>query len=271
MHSSIRALVVGLTLLAVATPQIPAQQGGQEGQQAAPALQWFSVKDSQEQPMGNFVLVRAKLVSVAPPRPNSKQPYSLFIADGTGTAKVVIFQDMWAKLSNTEQLVPGVEVEVCGKVQEYRGETQLNIERETHIRLRPGTEDVAESLVKGGAVDRYTQVSIGTLNLRAVGNRVHVRGVAEKVDLSPEPRTPTRIHLKDDTGTIVVVFWEDTQKALDPTIRLQAGESFEVKGTVDKFREVIQLRVDDPKHVTKVGAAAAAPNPFGGAAAPAGS
>lgn len=244
-------IVAGMFLAPAGMSAQPA--GNPPAAQPAPRkLNWLTVGEAMKAKDDSKVLVRAQIVSVAPPRPNSKQPYSIYISDAAGSIRVVIFQDTWELMSDTRFIEPGAKIDVAGKVSTYRGERQLEIARPNHIRQTPGTS-AGDSMMLGNkrASNEFTLVNIGGINVGLVGQPVKVRGSVRAIEPSEQDRIPDRIFLQDKTGEIEVIYWSETSKGIAEANKPAVGAPLQVTGIVGQYRGKMQIRVDESSYVSR--------------------
>jgi DNA/RNA endonuclease YhcR with UshA esterase domain len=219
-----------------------------------PRINWLTIKQALAVPDKTPVFVRATLMSVAEPRPDSRQPWSLYLVDNTGTIRVVIFQDVYRRIADPSFLRQGTRVDVYAVAGEYRGERQLTIEAPTHIRRTPGA---GTSALFAGMADesqgspRYDPVSIGALTMLSIGQTVTISGVVAAVQPSDNERLPTRVMLQDSTGRMPIVYWKPVADRLPESVRPIVGQPLTASGVVTEFQGSLQLRVDDANLVSR--------------------
>ena len=230
-----------------ATPAAPAAAT------PAPAdnLPWVSLRAALDAPDNSMVYVRARLVSLEEPRPNSKQPYSFHLSDATGTGRMVAFANIYAQIQNSEQFKAGVELEIYAKTGEYKGERQLTLERASYIRVRPGSASTEQKFrpMAAPAQTGYLPVTVAAISKAMVGRKVELKGTIDKLEPSKTERNPYRLFVKDDTGTVLIVYWPDVAAKLDPALHLDSGKPITVNGTVTEFRDTLQIRIDSPEQL----------------------
>lgn len=233
-----------------AAPQQPAAQqpAAQQQQQAAePRINWLTAEQIERVPVDSYVFHRARVASVKPPDPGSRQPWSIYLQDDTGAMRVIIWTPVWNQIPNNTAVQRGMILDAYGKVGEFRGQRQMVIEQANWIRMAPIPQPFLESQLAttnfGIDETRYMQVNLGGISLSALGMNVHLRG--EVVDFIPAAASniPNRVRLKDDTGEILVVYWEDIAEGMAPQQVPEAGRPLEIKGRVTEYAGTIQVRI----------------------------
>lgn len=204
------------------------------------------VADVQKIPVDQFVYLQAKIVSVSPPRPNSRQPYGVFLADATGSIRLAIFQDTWASMKNTEAIKPGAWCDVYAKTSKFQGTPQLDLAKATHFRLTPGREAEEVSISAPG---RIADVSIAHL-----GMSVSLTGTVRAVNSPASPKAPYKVTLNDDGKDMTVVYWKEVATAISPEAQPAEGARLTITGMVTEFKGKMQLRVDAPEGFVKASA-----------------
>jgi DNA/RNA endonuclease YhcR with UshA esterase domain len=234
-------------------PQGQQQQQAQQ-QQQKPKIAWATIAQTEVLPVDSHVFVRAKLLSVAAPDEGSRQPYSLYIQDNTGTRRVVIWQNIWNAMPDPRIFQSGMIIDVYAKVGEFRGQRQLEVNDHRWIRLAPGVrQSLPNSAFREGASEsageRVVQTSIGAVNMTAIGKKVRIRGTVTEFTPSPAPRVPERMVLKDHTGEIEVVYWSDVIEKLPASRKAVIGQPYEATGVIGEWRGKLQLKVTEVEDI----------------------
>lgn len=267
MRRSITVLAFAV-LSAVAGPVHPQNSPATGGTAAAPQIQWRTVADAAALPLDQYIYVEARLLSKQAPQPGTKQPYSYFIADDTGSIRVVAFADVHDKIPNADQFEKDSTLQIYGLTSEFKGQRQLVVKEPKYMRLKPGSQKGSARFKASTPMNEagFIPVSIGTITLQTVGRDVTITGTISEVIPSPNERTPTKIKVKDETGEITVVYWKDVQTALDKSLKIEKGQPIRVSGKTQEYRTTLQLRLDDPANISQP---AAPEEAFGAAATPA--
>ncbi|MCC5876409.1 MAG: hypothetical protein JJU11_09355 [Candidatus Sumerlaeia bacterium] len=257
-----RSLLAALTTTAVAgllLLSVPSKATGSNNEEAtrtttssttSPSINWLDITRANRAPVDSNVYVRCTIVSVAEPRPDSRQPYSVYLMDGTGTTRAVIFQDTWRQIPNTDFIRPGIKVDIFGQAGEYRGQRQLTIAQPNHIRMTPGSSETV-MMTSSGSSQEYTAMSVGAISLLSVGQRVAISGTVSKFDTPTTDRSPYRIEVRDPTGSIDVVYWDQHEREVSPENRPVIGRDIHIGGVVSEFRGDLQIRIDEPQMISR--------------------
>ncbi len=236
--------MVTLVILLAATVSAQAPQTKKQ-------INFVSVAQAAAAPLDSYVFVRAKIISVLPPRPDSTQPYSLYISDASGKLRVVIFQDTWNAMASTDFIIPGSSVDVYGQAGEFKAVRQLAVMAPNHIRITPNTRIGGHMGQGGSSASGFVPITIGALNMTLVGQHVRVRGTVKEITPPPKDTYPTRVYIADQTGMVEVVYWSQVEEKIPANEKPKINEPCEVSGIVNEYRGKLQLRVDDPTWVSK--------------------
>jgi DNA/RNA endonuclease YhcR with UshA esterase domain len=170
------------------------------------------------------------------------QPFSAGVKgtleDGSGTATLLLWQDLYDSLPDREALVEGVAVRVLGELAEYRGELEIVPEL---------TSDIAVVALAERSVPerRLRELSTGD-----VGRRVRVEGVLQ----SMEPFSAgARATLDDGTGKVTLLLWEEVYNLLSKAASLKPGAVLQVEGEVDEYNGELEIVPRESADVTVVG------------------
>lgn len=245
-----------IAILTLSLGAVAAQaQTRQEPTQAQPAIQWTSLAETETLPLQTRIFVRAKLVSLVPPDPGSKQPYSLYISDNTGTQRAVVWQNIWERIPNRNDFQAGLIIDLYAEISDFRGDRQLEINRPQDMRIAPIPQTLPNSAFREEAsadmADEYNEISIGAISFATLGKKVRVRGTVSKLALAPAPRVPTKFVVQDNTGEIEVVYWSDVADVLPYDSQPVVGQQIEVGGVIGEWRGTLQLKVTEADQLRK--------------------
>lgn len=244
-------------LLALCVAAAPAQT-------AAPAaIKWSTVADLNAAPVDTYLFLTGTITSIKSPDPGTRQPWIVYVADGDDFARIVVLQETWAQIENPARFEKGLVIQAYGKVNDYKGIRQLVAEGPKWIRIDPNSTAVARSALRESAStvrsERATLVTVGGVGVAGIGNRLRVRGTVEAVEPPSNPRTPTKLTLRDATGTIKVVYWGEVASTLPASHAPFEGAEMEASGILQEYRGEFQLRVDAaedllrPKSISRAG------------------
>ncbi|MCB2157037.1 OB-fold nucleic acid binding domain-containing protein [bacterium] len=248
-------MLIGGALSAQAQNPQAGTQANQGQSSPPPAIQWTSLSETETLPLQSHVFIRAKLVSLVPPDPGSKQPYSMYISDNTGTQRAVIWQNIWERVPNRNEFQAGLIIDLYAEVSDFRGDRQLEINRPQDIRIAPIPQTLPNSAYREEASsderDEYNEMSIGAISFATIGKKVRVRGTVSELSISPAPRVPTKVVVRDNTGEIEVVYWSEISDALSYENQPVVGQQIEMGGVISEWRGALQLKVTELSQVRK--------------------
>jgi DNA/RNA endonuclease YhcR with UshA esterase domain len=185
-------------------------------------------------PEGRRTSLRARVVSVK----RFKKGVRVTVTDGEQNLPVILFDEVFSGWPGMGDLVPGVEVEVRGKVQSFRDRIELVVEEQGELRLmRPGPRPRPgpDGTVATAAVNRLAQ-----------GNRAAVKGrIVERREI----KGGLRLRVDDGSGPCTVVLWDGVLGELGEGISLGRGSSLRVTGEIRLYRGEPQLVPTDPLDV----------------------
>lgn len=248
-------LTAALVALVTVPAPTPAQQAspGANSAPAAAAIPWLNLDQVTKVAPKSVVYLKGTVVSVAPPRPGSKAPYVVYLSDDTGSLPLVIFQDTWKKIPDSTIFESGTMLQVFGEANDYKGQRQVEVRQPSHARRAPGTAAAGFSpraLARAGEAS-YTPLTIGAVNMMTIGQPIRVRGTVLKADTPATEKTPFRLQVQDETGTVEVVYWKETADVLPAENRPEIGKLIEVSGVVTEHKGKFQLRVDKADQITR--------------------
>jgi DNA/RNA endonuclease YhcR with UshA esterase domain len=157
--------------------------------------------------------------------------FKLTLHDGTGAVTVLLWQDVYDDLkeeldSGREPLLDA-EIKVRGELAEYRGELELIPELAADVRV------LALSRSKDGET-----TPIGSVTAADTGQQLVLRGTLGL----PDPfSVGIKFPLRDQTGTIILLLWDDVYHRVSDRDKLVLGAVVEVKGEIDQYRGELEI------------------------------
>ncbi len=153
--------------------------------------------------------------------------------DGTGTVTLLLWQEVYGGLPDPRSLVPGVMLQVEGRVSEYKGDLEI-------------VPQVPADVTVIGMVDLpWLEQSIGQITANDVGQTVHLSGSVSEV--TPFSKG-VKYTLDDGTGSITLLLWQNLYDQLADPALMGVGAEVSVRGDVAEYLgglEVVpQLPVD---------------------------
>jgi DNA/RNA endonuclease YhcR with UshA esterase domain len=154
--------------------------------------------------------------------------------DGTGTATLLLWQDVYDGLADRSRLVPGAVVDVQGEVGLYQGELEVIPRLPAHLSVT-GLVELPADRRTVGQVSSADAGQVIELSGRVVEARSFSRGM--------------RYLLDDDTGTITLLLWQDIyERAAQPDL-LAVGAEVLVRGEVAEYLGELEIVPRMPEDV----------------------
>ncbi len=184
--------------------------------------------------VGGMALIEGTIVRVDPFSAGVK--YRL--DDGSGTATLLLWQDLSDALARGQALVAGTKVRVQGEVAEYRGELEIIPQIPSDVTVLATGEPVVDSR------------QLGELGPDDAGRVVTVQGVLRSLQTFSAGAKGT---LDDDTGAVTLLLWQDLYDALPDPARLAPGAVLEVQGEVTLYQGELEIVPRTPADLVVTG------------------
>ncbi len=183
--------------------------------------------------VGRVVTVRG---TIGPPEPFSagvKFP----LDDGMGQITLLLWSSVHEEMP--AELSAGDQVIVTGQVSEYRGELELIPRDASQIEV---TERAASQPPSPTPTPTMTPTpipqAIGDLTPADVGRTLTLMGVlGERETFSAGVKFP----LRDESGEIVLLLWEEVYAAIPGADRWSAGVEVEVTGRIEEYQGALEI------------------------------
>ena len=154
----------------------------------------------------------------------------LSLDDGSGTVTVLLWQDIFDQLNHgmdtRNDLAPGAEIAVEGELSEYRG----------HLEVIP--ELAADVHVLAAPNAGMSAMPIDLLTADDVGRSVVLRGTLGPPELFS---AGVKYRLSDQTGTIVLLLWDDVYDSIAAKSELIDGARVEIAGEINQYRGDLEI------------------------------
>lgn len=204
--------------------------------------------------------------------------------DGSGQITVVLWQDLLDEIPNADALKKGAQMQVLGKVSQYRGELEIIPTRASDVAIvtvvaQAETKPIASPSRPSDATAQATQTitssvsptllptatqtrtpasvaperSIGSVSIADKGKRVVVNG--EITHASAFSRG-MRYLLDDGTGKITLLIWSEVLEQIPFRAALIQGARVRVTGKVDVFNDTLEVIPDRAEEVELVATSA---------------
>jgi RecJ-like exonuclease len=241
---SLVIMIALLSAVAVAQPAVSAST-------AADSV--ITINQITRKAVDSTVTIVGKITNIYGPR-SPQAPYSYYVTDGTETIRVAIWQNIYKGIPNVSQFIVGSRVRITGKVNLYYNNLEIHLENPANIRL---ATDIAPTPLPVVKAEKQTKKKEDILVLKAVdrsklGQIVRVRGKVANFRASWNERAPNIMTISEGTSSLPIVYWQDIAEQLKPEQQPKIGEFVEVKGTVNEYRNQLQLRLFDPKNLRVV-------------------
>jgi len=152
------------------------------------------------------------------------------LSDGTGTAILLLWQDVYDAVPAKAKLGVGVRVRVTGKVEEYKGDWEVVPAKGADVRV-----------IGGQAVPTPTPapaVPISGIDAGMKGQVVTIDGYIESVyQLS----TGYKYIVDDGTGKIILLIWQNVYEAVPDKDKLVKGARVRATGKVDEYKGDLEV------------------------------
>jgi len=206
-----------------ATPQLmPASTGDiLRLDQDVPIATRYAVGELAGAPLEQWVAVRGTVATVAP----FSAGIRLMLDDGTGVITVLLWQSLVDDLGGDPDLASGAQIRAQGQLSRYAGELEVIPEMATDVLvLAPAPGPVI--------------VPIHDLTVDGVGQVVTVAGTLGKPQgFSRGVKFP----LSDETGTIILLLWQEVYEAAAGASSLMSGAEVKVTGRLDQYQGALEI------------------------------
>ena len=106
------------------------------------------------------------------------------------------------------------------------------------------------------------KTDLGAINASMLDSTVEVQATIQSISLPREGSgAPYRVKLGDETGTITLVLWPNVWDVLNPQHHLDDGDLVRIRAGVSRYRDEIQLKLDDPANFQVLSKAKPPPPP----------
>ncbi len=236
-------------LMAQAQPAAAAPKSSTASDKASASVPLASIKADQK---GEFVQVEGT-PSNYKASGNPRAPHSFQLKDSAGTTlRVAIWDDVFS----------GLPADTVAAIRDGAGtlkmRAKVNVFKE-QVELHPGAGDVtvagsgsapkaAAPAVAKAPVSADGSVAPGSITKADMGKVVTVKARVESARKPTTERAPFVLKLSGESGggSIDLVFWTDTQKAIPTENQAEPGDMVTVKGKVSEHRGSLQLQLESP-------------------------
>jgi DNA/RNA endonuclease YhcR with UshA esterase domain len=146
--------------------------------------------------------------------------------DDTGTATLLLWQDLYEGLSDGSRLVPGAILEVQGEVNLYRGELEIVPQSPKNVTV----VGLAELPSDRRAIEQVTSADVDQV-IELVGRITGAVPFSKGI----------RYTLDDGTGTVTLLLWHDVYEQLADEALLSVGAEVGVHGKVAEYLGQLEI------------------------------
>jgi DNA/RNA endonuclease YhcR with UshA esterase domain len=158
--------------------------------------------------------------------------------DGSGTATLLLWQDVYDSLGERDALAQGATVRAVGEVSEYQGELEIVPELGSDVAVVAKAERIV------------VEQPMGELGLDDVGQTVSIEGVLQSLRTFS---AGVKGNLDDGTGTVTLVLWQEVYDGLASPALLAPGAVLRVEGEVSEYKGELEIVPQAAADVALVG------------------
>lgn len=228
----------------------PASPAPSRPQAAATGL-----SDINQSLMGQDVTVQATITDVREPR-SERAPFIVTLTQGSTAIPMVFWKDLQAQIA--DKIRVGNVIRVKAQVSEHRGTLQIKLRNAGDIELvgagtsgdssraAPASEPAPVADAAPATETKTGSTTIDSITEAAVNNTVTIAG---RIASSDSIGKGQRLRVKDDSGEIQVILWDNVLSRVSAT-DLQAGREITVTGRVKSYRGKLEIVPDSAAGVT---------------------
>lgn len=204
--------------------------------------------------VGNTVRIKAEIVSVRPPREDSRRPWSVTVKDDSGKQDLNFWKDTYDGIEEKTALAPGARVRARVVVGSFRDKVQLRLGQAADLEFIDGKEadGASEPAEAEPKADKKKPASaskarppnpIKDITEKDKGKYVKIAGEVVSITPPDEERAPYQVVLRDGDAEMPVVYWNDVADQLGENSP-EVGEQFQMTGRVNIYSNHLQLKVN---------------------------
>lgn len=232
----------------------PAQQAAETYRKKAPPRDFsrgraatadaLSLSDISADHKGHTVRVLARVASVTPPQPGTKQPFAVVLLDGETSLRVTYWSNVDERI--VDKPVPGALFEMEGVVDVFRDRPQLKVESGYKVRqveAAPAATPAATPAAAPAAAP-----APGVISSISAADTGQIRTVEGTLGAARDLGKGTAYTLTDASGAIDLILWHSTVPAnvRDP---LAEGQTVAATGIIGEYQGQLQLKANTGESV----------------------
>jgi DNA/RNA endonuclease YhcR with UshA esterase domain len=240
------AQAVGSVTLFDTTPQLTLNRGSELKvlDQAIAIAPPISIGDLVETDAGRFVQVSGVVDKISP----FSAGVRVSLIDQSQHIDVLFWQNFWDGLSISSQITPGAQISVQGEVNAFRGKLEIVPEIDQDVSINVNAV-VATATPEPTIAIAPRFAPIGQITDQDVKAIVQTSGSIEQADPFS---SGTRYTLKDATGSIILLAWNDSIDPAKQKELLPVGASINVTGKIDQFNGQLEIVPASADQVTVI-------------------
>lgn len=217
-----------------------------------------AVKDLENYVDGDSIRMHATIDRIEEPF-SDRAPYSIYLKDGTGNARLVLWQSQFEDLNTRFQLASGALVDVRGIISEYRGRPQIKLETPEDLTIlasASATDAVPAPSTASSTQSALPARTITQLSFADVGKPVMIEARVREFRPPPtDSKAPYILTVTDGSRSMPIVFWNATHTHITDKNVLKPGAKIKAKVTPNEYRGNLQLKLQMGTDITYLGMA----------------
>lgn len=211
----------------------------------------ISVTSFNQIPFGESCVVKGTVASVRMPDRGTTQPYTIFLQEGESIARIVIWPQDLGMVADYDAIISGAQIQVAGLATEFNGVRQLkSTEPNRFFVTTKATASAQPVQAKPATQSEFT--AINQIGIKDIGANHKISGTITSLRESTSSRVPTIVTVKDETGEMTLVYWEEVSKALRNDQQPSVGDQIKAFGVVNEYRGTLQLKITNSSYLAKV-------------------
>ena len=208
------------------------------------AVQARTIAELASEPDGTSAQIEGVIQKVYAPKPGQKQPWSVVIADATGSTKLTFWDSIYADLSEKTLLTPGQMVRVRGTCSSYKDRPQFKLNHAADLEFLATSSSLPLSTeTPSVAAAALESLTLDEISVVMKGKTIETEGTIVRYSAPKEgSKAPYRIVIQDGETQLTVVYWASVAEKL--AVRTpEKGTRIQVRGSIDVFKDKPQLHV----------------------------
>jgi DNA/RNA endonuclease YhcR with UshA esterase domain len=196
---------------------------------------------------------------------SDRAPNSFKVKDATGEIRVCVWPDVFSQIAGHESIKNGAKVNLTGKVAEFRGAVEIHVNSASDVQVEGAAATTAAVAATTAAATSAVSTQpaavaaapaaaavapaggvtpIAQLTSDKMSQTFTIQGEVVSARKPSTDRAPYVLKIKDASGSIDVVFWQDLADQLSDGQKVNQGDQVRITGKLNEFRGTPQLRVE---------------------------